>query len=206
MKNLKKLVAVMLAAVCVLAMTACGNDNAKIVGSWTAKCDISEMMAKEVGMDLQFDMELIFVFEKNGTMKITYEQQNIDNMIEQLYDVTLDLAYSQLAEAGMSKAEVDELFETQYGMSAREYLVEGMKEEIAEVRAQFESELSTLSELDAKYELKGDKLYIADMGAKFNDDEYLAVTVDGNSMVCADASNIQEFDGVISSIKFTKNN
>lgn len=162
---MKKLLALLLTLAMILSammmLTACDDagssnssnknkndeDEVSIVGTWTGTYDLSESLGEPEGMEDyweldSFDVEVSLQFKKNGSFKLTYENE------DEMYDVIRD-AFENAMLAMMEDRNLTlNQFEAQAGMSLDEYLdsiIEQAKTQNDDAEYSYEFEDDTLT-------------------------------------------------------------
>ena len=168
---MKKLLCLLLALVMVLSLAACSDSDSGskrgkkdkeeeevveledgIVGTWTAEITFTEEMLEVEGVNIE-DLPVSFTFDEEGEVTLSFSEAAVEIFEEELLSAMVDMMYSQMEAEGMSREDVDELFESYYEMSVADYLKTSLEE--ADV-------LSMLTELEEThdYEVDGDTLII----------------------------------------------
>ena len=170
---MKKLLCLLLALVMVLSLAACSDSDSDsgskrgkkdkeeeevieledgIIGTWTMGITFTEEMLQVEGVNIE-DLPVIFTFDEDGEVTLSFSEAAVEIFEEKLLDAMEDMVYAEMEAEGMSRDEIDELFETYYGMSVTDYMKDALDE--ADV-------LSMLTELEEThdYEVDGDKLII----------------------------------------------
>ena len=209
---MKKLLCLLLALVMVLSLAACSDSgsgstrNRKdrdeeeeekvveledgIVGTWTVEITLTEDMLQLEGANID-GIPVHLTFDEDGECTLTIGSDATDILMDGVMDIMLDMVYSELEAEGMSREEIDELFDTYYGMSVEEYAKAALEE------ADFDSLLEELEET-TEYEVDGDTLTIDgyEMTAEIKGDK-LTITEDKDGFwedVCLEAPITLERD------------
>ncbi len=190
---MKKLFALLLAMIMVFALCACSDSDAgeekTIVGEWTTKIDIADILVQCPGFDtLDEDLQeivmpkkvmakLTFEFEEDGTASMTMHGKDaVEKWLDQAADNLTDYMENIVKEQGGSMEAVEDF----YGMSLDEYFAELLEEAVEDVA----DTLDVSSE--GEYKLEGDKLYLGSDGRfdkpfviDFTGDEFEIVSFSG---------------------------
>ena len=189
---MKKLLCLLLALVMVLSLAACADSDSgskrskkdkdeeevveledAIVGAWTVDLTFTEEMLQLEGVNID-GIPMVFDFDKNGEVTVTFSDEATAILEDKLMVVMEDMVYSELEAGGMSRDEIDEMFETEYGMSLQEYMAEAVKE------ADFGSILDQMEET-CDYEVDGDKLIM--------DGYEMTVEIKGNKLTITESED-----------------
>ncbi len=172
---MKKLLCLLLALVMVLSLAACSDSGSTskkdkddeeekeekvveledgIVGTWTLDITFTEEMLGMEGVNID-GIPVTFTFNEDGEVTLAFGDEAADILEEQMLDIMVDMIYQEMEAEGMTREEIDEQFESYYGMS----VVDMMEEYLVEMDI-----LSALSDLEetTDYEVDGDKLIIDD--------------------------------------------
>ena len=208
---MKKLLCLLLALVMVLSLAACSDSgsgskrNRKdkdeeeeevveledgIVGTWTVEITMTEEMLQLEGANID-GIPVHLTFDEDGECTLTIGSDAADILMDGVMDIMLDMVYGELEAEGMSREEIDELFDTYYGMSVEEYAKAALEE------ADLDSLLEELEET-TEYEVDGDTLTIDgyEMTAEIKSDK-LTITEDKDGFwedVCLEAPITLERD------------
>ena len=209
---MKKLLCLLLALVMVLSLAACSDSgsgskrNRKdkdeeeeeevveledgIVGTWTVEITMTEEMLQLEGANID-GIPVHLTFDEDGECTLTIGSDAADILMDGVMDIMLDMVYGELEAEGMSREEIDELFDTYYGMSVEEYAKAALEE------ADLDSLLEELEET-TEYEVDGDTLTIDgyEMTAEIKGDK-LTITEDKDGFwedVCLEAPITLERD------------
>lgn len=98
----KRILALLLALALCSSLSACGEEN-PIVGTWKGTLDYSEILQEELSSEEVWEsipirgvsLEILFVFNKDGSFTSSISQESVENMVQTL----VDLAVVGLAEA-----------------------------------------------------------------------------------------------------------
>ena len=186
MKKLTKLTVALLTLVMAFSLCACGGKSLEkdIVGTWKIDYDMGEQMSAELGSDFadfesSLEITLKFDFNEDGEYKMYADDSFEDNFKAWLEDVcaySVDMMYDMYEEMGMSKEDVDTLFEDEYDMSLEEYFMSAMEAEM-DIEAMMEEMVT-----EGEYKVEGDKLFLTDEDGDFDEDAYEICTIEGDTM------------------------
>lgn len=198
MKKLKRLTAMLLAFVMVLAFAACGKpdsnaagkSDSNAVGTWSMKMDLSQALKEEMGaefadFDAPFSFTVYLDLNKKGTYKMYLDeaetQKDMDRFMDALADFFTEYLYTVFESNGVDRATAQATLEEQFGMPVNEYARQSMKESIDL------TELTKSVTQEGVYEIKDDKFY---MGLdKIDKQVYDLITIEGNTMTLDQASD-----------------
>ena len=180
---MKKLLCLLLALVMVLSLAACSDSGSGskrdkkekeekaveledgIVGDWTIEITLTEEMLQTEGVSIE-DLPVNITFDEDGECTLCFSDEAVTVFEAKLLDAMVDRMYTQMEAEGMSRAEVDELFESYYGANVADYMKSALEE--ADV-------MSMLNELEEThdYEVEDDSLIIdgTEMTAKIKGDK-----------------------------------
>ncbi len=211
MKKTSKLVALLLVLAMVLSLTACGNPAKNLYGTWSSEFDLSEALAQEMGdefadFDAPFAFTIYFDFNEDGTCKMYVDQDefsaDMTTWIDELVAYAVDMMYDTFEQQGVDKDTADSLLQEQFGMSIDEY----MKSMIAE-SIDLES-MAADFETTGVYEVKGNKLYIAE--DEIDKNSYDIFSIEGDVLTIdmaegAEASDVfSDIEGINYPFTFTR--
>ena len=187
---MKKLLCLLLALVMVLSLAACSESDSgskrgkkdkeeeeevveleeAIIGTWTVEINFTEEMLGLDGMSIE-GIPVTFTFNDEGEVTLGFSDESAEILEEKMLVMMTDMVYAEMEAEGMSRDEVDELFETYYGMSVSDYMVDALKEFgvsdlLAEIEETSEYEVDgdklTIDGTEMTAEVKGDKLTITE--------------------------------------------
>lgn len=206
MKKLKKLSAILLAFVMVLAFAACGKSELNAVGTWSVKLDLSAAMKDELGSEFS-DFNAPFAFtiyldlNKDGSYKMFVDEKetekDMNTFMEALADYFVDYLYTAMEAQGIDRAAAQTALEQQFGMSVRDYALQMLKESMDI------TELTDSMVQEGVYEIKDNKFY---MGLdKIDKTVYDLITIKEDTLTlnaAADAAASPFFNGTIPGISY----
>ncbi len=206
MKKLKKLAAVMLAFVMVLAFAACGKSDPNAVGTWSLKMDLSAAMKEEMGSEFA-DFNAPFVFtvyldlNKDGSYKMYVDEKETEKDLETFMDALADYfteyLYSMMEAQGVDRATAQTTLEAQVGMPVKDYALQTIKESINI------TELTSSMVQEGVYEVKDGKFFMGQN--KVDKNVYDLITIDGDKMTlnaAEDATASPFFNGTIPGLSY----
>ena len=187
---MKKLLCLLLALVMVLSLAACSESDSgskrgkkdkeeeeevvaleeAIIGTWTVEINFTEEMLGLDGMSIE-GIPVTFTFNDEGEVTLGFSDESAEILEEKMLVMMTDMIYAEKEAEGMSRDEVDELFETYYGMSVSDYMVDALKEfgvsdMLAEIEETSDYEVDgdklTIDGTEMTAEVKGDKLTITE--------------------------------------------
>ena len=192
---MKKLLCLLLALVMVLSLAACSESDSgskrgkkdkeeeeevveleeAIIGTWTVEINFTEEMLGLDGMSIE-GIPVTFTFNDEGEVTLGFSDESAEILEEKMLVMMTDMVYAEKEAEGMSRDEIDELFETYYGMSVSDYMVDALKEfgvsdMLAEIEETSEYEVDgeklTIVGTEMTAEVKGDKLTITECEDEF---------------------------------------
>ena len=170
---MKKLLCLLLALVMVLSLAACSDSGSGskrsrkdkeeeeeevveledgIVGTWTVDITLTEEMLELEGASIE-GIPVNLTFDEDGECTLTLGEDAEEILVDSMMDIMLDMVYSEMEAEGMTRDEIDELFETYYEMSVVDYVEAALEE------ADFSSMFDEMEET-TEYEVDGDTLII----------------------------------------------
>ena len=187
---MKKLLCLLLALVMVLSLAACSESDSgskrgkkdkeeeeevveleeAIIGTWTVEINFTEEMLGLDGMSIE-GIPVTFTFNDEGEVTLGFSDESAEILEEKMLVMMTDMVYAEMEAEGMSRDEIDELFETDYGMSVSDYMVDALKEfgvsdMLAEIEETSDYEVDgdklTIDGTEMTAEVKGDKLTITE--------------------------------------------
>lgn len=93
-------------------------------GKWAAELSISSDMFGVEGFEGSLDLQISIELGNDGTMTLGYTTLNDEEFMEALIEYTVEMVYTELANAGMSKEQADAAMLESTGMTTREYAEE----------------------------------------------------------------------------------
>lgn len=171
MKKFSKLVAVLMVLTMVFSLCGCGNSAKKLYGSWGLECDFSDLLAEEMGEEYAdfscaLPMTILFDFNEDGSFHMSVDKDSfsgsLDKWFAEFISYNVDLLYAEFEKQGVDRATADEQVQTQFGSSMEEYMTQLIEESV-----DVDSMADEMT-VDGKFEVKGNKLYIAETGEDTN--------------------------------------
>lgn len=194
MKKVSKLVAMLMVLVMTLSLTACGGNAGKdLIGTWSMSCDLSDMMAEQMGsefadFDSSFVITLKFAFNEDGTCKVYVDEEELggtlDTWMNDLIAYAVDMTYDMFEEQGIDRETADGMIQEQYGTTMEEVLRQQMEGSIDA------SDLAASVEVNGVYEVKGNKLYMSE-GSEINKNEYDLFKISGDTLTLELADGVE---------------
>ena len=181
---MKKLLCLLLTLVMVLSLAACADADSKrnkkdkdeeevveleeaIVDTWTVNLDMDEKTVTVYGVSID-DVPMIFDFDEDGEVTVTLSDEAIAMIKDKLVDAEMEKVYAMLESDTRSREYINELYESQYGMSLREFMEQSVEDN------------GTVSKLERveevfDYEVDGDKLIVGgyELTAEIKDDKLI---------------------------------
>lgn len=210
MKKGKRIFAMLMMMVLAFSLCACGDTSKELIGTWETVLDYSTVMKDEMGsdyedMDVTFDLKMVLEFHEDGTYSMyadeEYAAQTVDKFVEDLIAYDTEATYAQYEESGMSREEVDEAMQQQYGCTLAEYVEEVYS-------SSFDAdELVSDMHSDGVYEAKGDKLFMDEVEVSPN--VYDVFTIEGDTLTVdipegAEVDADEMVEGIDYPLTFTK--
>lgn len=186
MKNMMKkiLSAALCAALMLVLLTGCSSDADKLVGSWSAEIDMTELVNEELsGVETSeedvfsdFKLTLNMTFNEDGTYKMEVDPEKLDETIEIVkadMEALMIEYYEELIAAEGINMTVDEML-TLAGTDMDTLLGEvGIEEAFQEIAEQIVAE--------GNYDAKNGKLFLSDSKDSAIDEEvYELYTLEGD--------------------------
>lgn len=125
---MKKLLAILLAALMLLGLAACENDideNPTIVGTWEGTVDLGKALKLAAQKDIYAPLllDITYTFNADGTYSATADKDSVETMLDALVDVMIEAMYdpdmdieAAVAAEGMTMEEFKEQFMDSMGM------------------------------------------------------------------------------------------
>lgn len=195
MKKVSKLMAMLLVLAMTLSLCGCGDLAKKLYGTWGMKYDMADMIAQEMGEDFadfesSLKMTLLFDFNEDGTFKMYVKEEefveSLDGWQKDFITYSMDVMYDMFAEQGVEKEEADSLIESQYGYTMEEYMLELLATAI-----DGEAMVAEM-ETNGTFELKGDKLYMAEEGQEMDISKWDVITIEGDTLTMNAPEGVEE--------------
>ncbi len=201
MKKIASVIAIILALAVVFCMAGCKEKSPeeKIVGKWTAELDFSSYM-NSIHSESDLDASVIpdtainayMIFEFDGEKCSMYYDkektvESINKYLDDFKALLTEYLYKQYEATGLSREEIDSQFKTLYGISI---------EELAEMTVwstmdaeQIAASITEEGTAEGYYQLKEDKIYIADAKELLETADYYSYSFDGDKLLISGASN-----------------
>ena len=185
---MKKLLAILLAVMMLLSLTACGksgSDEPTIVGSWKGSMDLSAIMAAIYQIEIEdpIPFGMTFTFNADNTYSVAVDEESIDAFMDAVVDMVVGMMSSMYGE------EFDlETMLAEEGMTMDEFTEEIM------ASVNMDSILSSIASQKAYYKYEDGKIYAAedkddlegDLEGDLEDLECTYVTLKGKTMTITD--------------------
>ena len=205
---MKKCFALLLALTLTLGLTACGNENRKLLGTWhdsilpgvTPQMDavVSQALGTEYTSAQEVNVWLNAVFNKDGTFTISMDADataaSLDAYLQALKPTVAELCYQEAEKQGMTRAEYDKALEPS-GLT-----VDALAEDIL-------SSFDTAAILGAiadggvtgYYRLRGERLYLSRHSGSFTEESSTGCDIGSNGTVMSwnDDNCLLSSDGMI---------
>ena len=152
---MKKLLAILLAVMMILSLTACGksgSDEPTIVGSWKGSMDLSAFMAAIYQIEIEdpIPFGITFTFNADNTYSVAVDEESIDAFMDAMVDMVVGMMSSMYGE------EFDlETMLAEEGMTMDEFTEEIM------ASVDVDSVLGAIAEANAYYKYEDGKVYTA---------------------------------------------
>ena len=197
---MKKLLCVLLTVMLVLSLTACaGPLSEEITGEWRGYIYLNGEMLGLASVDsdlkdFEASVGVPVIFSFDGDDEVTIEIEDSDEADEametienELIDYVVEWLYTSLEnEENVSREELDDLIEDEYGMTVKAYVEE-------QLGANYDFSIERLSETvngEGEYEVD-DKNMIIEI-----DGEELEVELKGDTLTIVDADNDDELEAL----------
>ncbi len=210
MKKCKRIFAMLMMMVLAFSLCACGDTSKELIGTWETVLDYSSVMKSEMGsdyedMDVAFDLKMVLEFHEDGTYSMyadeEYAKTTVDNFVEALIAYDTEATYADYEESGMSREEVDEAMQQQYGYTLEEYVREVYS-------SSFDADdLISDMRADGVFEAKGDKLFMDETEVSPN--VYDVFSIEGDTLTVdipegAEVDPDEMIEGIDYPLTFTK--
>lgn len=195
--RMKKIAVWMLVFVVALGMLGCGGkDRAKeLYGTWELTYDMGEMISDELGDDYAdfqspLEIELLFDFNEDGTYRMYVDegafQESWGQWKSAFIKYMVDAVYAEIEAGGVDRATADRMIQQTYGCTAEEYMTR-----LADESFDADAMLAEM-ETSSKYEVKGEKLYLADEGADIEKNRYDLFEIEDDTLTLNLADKSQD--------------
>lgn len=185
--QMKKIAAGILIFVMAFGMLGCGGkDSAKeLQGTWELTYDMGQMLSDELGEEYAdfaapLEMKLLFAFHEDGTYRMYVEaesfQTNWQAWKSAFIGYMVDAIYAGIDAEGVDRATADQMIQQTYGCTAEEYITQ-LADEAFDDDAMLE-EMDT----SGKYEVKGQKLFLAEEGEEIEGNRYDHFAIEGDKL------------------------
>ncbi len=186
---MKKLLCVLLAVVMLLSLTACSKPlSEEIVGEWVVELHINGDLLELENFDTDVTFPVLITFTDDGEVTMEaydeLEDETSEALTQAFKDYMLDILYDTLGEDGATKDEIDELIQSQTGMTSEEY-VESYMEGV-----NLYDELAEAVESEGEYEVDDDKMII-----EIDGDE-IEVEIKGDTMTFVEADDEDKWEAL----------
>lgn len=177
------------------------NEEYPLLGTWSFQFDVSELIAEEAGLEegvveKEFIVDMIFEFTDYGTYTFYVEEESFKEGFKDWFNAYIDYEVEEMCdELGCTEAELDILFEEEYGMGFREYVNEVVEGELDSEMDDLLSDIIT----SGVYETEGDKLYMDEYYIDYS--TYDIFTIDGDTLTLSLAEG-KEFDSGIPGVEY----
>lgn len=226
MKTSKKIVALLLALVVAIGLCACsstnfdnlGNkDNDALVGTWKTEIDMTGAIGAGIGGAIDVSgiktkvmVPMIMTFEKDAKVTLKMDmnaaKDSVSSYLKEAVEPLAAALYDQGKQSGMTEEEFDAAFQEQYGMGVREYCEDQINK--LDLDDMLNAEDTTV---EGCWELKGEKLYLADTEKELEDLdhlEYVKVKISGDKMTLdeGNGNSFSDFEeiGITLPLEFKK--
>ena len=187
----------MLVFVLALGMLGCGGEDSakKLYGTWEFGYDMGGMLSDELGaqyadFESPLEIKLLFDFNEDGTYRMYVDEEAFqgswDNWKGAFISYMVDELYQEIEATGVDRSTADQRIQEAYGCTAEEYITQ-LADEAFDVDAMF-AEIET----NSKYEVKGEKLYLAEEGAEIESNRYDYFEVEGDTLTISLVDDSQD--------------
>ena len=185
MKKTKKILSLILLVVLAMSLVGCGKKDTsdQLIGTWELTFDYSAVVESELPSDYSgfhedFDLTIRMTFNEDGTFSMYVDEDalapELQNYLESMAQYDTDTAYEEYEAQGITRADVDELFQNQYGMSPYEYALDYYQNSVTveDIASDFYT--------SGVFEAKGDEVHMDEY--KVQDNVFDVFTVEGNTL------------------------
>ncbi len=215
MKTIKSVLAIVLAFAMIFCFAGCAKEKelpqAALTGKWTSEIDLTDALGQELAGEFDsmgmegFDMGdaelllyMVMEFEEDGSCYLYLDEEataeSMKGYFEVMIDAMVEWMYKTLEDqAGMSREEIDELYENQLGMSIEEYMDSSMDDYLNgdAIMESFED----VESQEGFYKLEGDKLYITEDKEDLADcEDYVTCNYSATTMTIDTGSDASVFE------------
>ena len=164
MKKVSKVLALLMVAALMLAVTGCANEKDELLGVWKGRVELAEQLTEELGDQMgdltvdSFEMALQIEFKEDDTYVISVDEEALEQSVYDLQNYLVD----GLLEYGKDNV----LEKTGVEMTTEELLTfmrttkESFMEQIPV--AELVGEISDNLKVEGKFKVKDGKLYTSD--------------------------------------------
>lgn len=201
MKKIISITAMILVLAVMFCFAGCGEKSAedKIVGKWTAELDFSSYM-NSIHSESDLDANVIpdtainayMVFEFDGEKCSMYYDkektvESINGYLEEFKTLLTDYLYKQYEATGLSREEIDTQFKALYDVAIEEFaeMVIWSTMDAEQIAASITEEGAA----EGYYQIKEDKIYIADTKDALGTADYYSYSFDDGKLLISGASN-----------------
>lgn len=180
---MKKLLAILLAVMMLLSLTACGksgSDEPTIVGSWKGSMDLSAIMASIYQIEIEdpIPFGMTFTFNADNTYSVAVDEESLDAFMDAVVDMVVGMMSSMYGE------EFDlETMLAEEGMTMDEFTEEIM------ASVNMDSILGSIAAQKAYYKYEDGKFYTAKTKEALDAGDYddcTYITLTGKTMTITD--------------------
>lgn len=202
MKKLSRGTLLLWAFFTALSLCACGSSDDEgnvLIGTWAQDCDFADALADNMGDEYAdfyepLNITILVDFNEDGTYRMYVGEDSLtdsfNNWLDAFMEYSVDMTYGLFEEQGMTKEEADAIILKRYGMSMEEYY--------DTVRSAFDAgTLVGKREITGTYEMRGNKLYLAEGSNDIDESYYNIFTVDGNKMIWELPDGVDETEAEI---------
>lgn len=221
-REMKKIIALLLAFAMVFALAGCGEKEPEILGTYETRFDIHDILVEMIDGEDVFEglafadyigsVELVLVseFKEDGTYYQSVDKTSVENALEEVKAATIalcrDMVYlifvEALAEEGVEIGSMEEL-ESFMGMSFDEACEEIMGVNLNSYAAELFDSAITVdmlmedTETEGNYKAENGKIYLSDgLDVDYDENCYETYTVEGNVVTIHSGVNVDSIDGL----------
>ena len=141
-----------------------------ILGTWIMNITLTEEMLQTEGANIE-DLPMNLTFDEYGECTLFFSDESIQIFEEKMLAAAVEVMYTQMEAEGVSRDELDELFESYYGVNVADYLKQALAEadvmsmlaELEEIHDyEVEDGMLIIDGTAMTVEINGDKLTISD--------------------------------------------
>ena len=147
----------------------------EIVGTWAVKINFTEEMLGMEGVNID-GIPVTFTFNGDGEVTLGFADDAVAILEEQMLNLMMEMVYTEMEAQGMTREDIDAMFEQAYGSSVMDYMKAALEEMditsmFAGIEETFDYELDgnklNIDGTEMTIEVKGDKLTVTECEDEF---------------------------------------